>query len=140
MIVIEDILRYARQCLGTPFRHQGRLIGVGLDCAGVIIYVARQLGLDPIDVQGYGTEPNNEQLERALDAQPCLERAFLEDRKPGDVLLMRFRFDPQHLAIFADETIIHAYQQIGQVVEHPLSDLWATRIVRVYRFQDRGIA
>ena len=29
------VIAAARQCLGTPFRHQGRLLSFGLDCAGV---------------------------------------------------------------------------------------------------------
>ncbi len=134
----DDILDAARQCLGTPFRHQGRLIAFGLDCAGVAIHVARQIGAGHLDVSGYGRTPANGQLEQSLDSQPCLERVFLEDRRPGDLLLMRFASEPQHLAICAGETIIHAYEAAGLCCEHRLSSLWEARIVRVYRF--RGMA
>ena len=134
----DDILAAARQCLGTKFRHQGRLIAFGLDCAGVAIHVARQIGAGHLDVSGYGRTPAHGQLEQSLDSQPCLERVFLEDRKPGDLLLMRFASEPQHLAICAGETIIHAYEAAGLCCEHRLSSLWAARIVRVYRF--RGVA
>ncbi len=134
----EDIVFAARQCVGTPFRHQGRLLAFGLDCAGVAIHVAREIGAGVIDVSGYGRTPAHGQLERSLDSQPCLERVFLEDRKAGDLLLMRFASEPQHLAICAGETIIHAYEAAGLCCEHRLSSLWAARIVRVYRF--RGMA
>ena len=133
-----DILDAARQCLGTKFRHQGRLVAFGLDCAGVAIHVARQIGAGHLDVSGYGRTPANGQLEQSLDSQPCLERVFLEDRRPGDLLLMRFASEPQHIAICAGETIIHAYEAAGLCCEHRLSSLWAARIVRVYRF--RGIS
>lgn len=133
----DDILTAARQCLGTPFRHQGRLVAFGLDCAGVAIHVAREIGAGVIDVSGYGHTPAHGQLEQSLDNQPCLERVFLEDRQPGDVLLMRFSSDPQHLAICAGETMIHAYEAVGKCCEHRINDLWAARIVRVYRF--RGV-
>jgi len=133
----DDLLTAARQCLGTPFRHQGRLLGFGLDCAGVAIHVARQIGAGHLDVSGYGRTPANGQLEQSLDAQPGLERVALSARAAGDLLLMRFSSDPQHLAICAGETIIHAYESVGQCCEHRLSSLWAARIVRVYRF--RGI-
>jgi cell wall-associated NlpC family hydrolase len=136
-MTVDDILNHARQCLGTPFRHQGRLIAFGLDCAGVVIHVARQIGAGHIDVEGYGRNPANGQLERTLDAQPCLERVALSERTAGDVLLMRFASDPQHLAICAGETLIHAYESVGRCCEHRLSSLWAARIVRVYRF--RGV-
>ena len=133
----DDILSAARQCLGTPFRHQGRMLAFGLDCAGVAIHVARAIGAGVMDVEGYGRTPANGQLERSLDNQPCLERVFLEDRRPGDLLLMRFSSDPQHIAIYAGDTIIHAYESVGKCCERRLSSLWASRIVRVYRF--RGV-
>ena len=137
LMTVDDILSAARQCLGTPFRHQGRLLGFGLDCAGVAIHVARQIGVGHLDVSGYSRTPSNGQLEQSLDAQPCLERIPLTRPSPGDLLLMRFASDPQHIAICAGETIIHAYEAAGQCCEHRLSSLWQSRIVRVYRF--RGI-
>lgn len=141
-MTLDDILTAARQCLGTPFRHQGRLIGFGLDCAGVAIHVARQIGAGHLDVSGYGRTPANGQLEQSLDSQPCLRLIDDSPRgakaRPGDLLLMRFAQDPQHLAILTDQqTIVHAYESVGQCCEHRLSSVWAARIVRVYRF--RGI-
>jgi cell wall-associated NlpC family hydrolase len=142
MFTTADIIDHARQCLGTPFRHQGRLISFGLDCVGVAIHVARQIGVGHLDVSGYGRTPANGQLERSLDAQPCLERVALADMLPGDLLLMRFASEPQHLAILASHpdnpeqpTIIHAYEAARKCCEHRLSDLWQARIVRVYRFR-----
>lgn len=132
--MVEAILTAARQCLGTPFRHQGRLVGIGLDCAGVLIHVADQIGFGYLDVAGYGRTPRQGQLEQALDDQPALQRVSLADRQSGDVLLMRFNSDPQHLAVCAGETVIHAYEHVGKCCEHRLSDLWVARIVRVYRF------
>ena len=45
MITKEDVVREAKTWLGTPFHHQGRLKGVGVDCAGVIVCVAKELKL-----------------------------------------------------------------------------------------------
>ncbi len=131
----DDLLAAARQCLGTPFRHQGRLVNVGLDCAGVAIRVAQAVGVEYLDVSGYGRTPADGQLESSLDAQPCLQQlASIDDRQPGDLLLMRFTAEPQHLAICAGQTIIHAYEHAGICCEHDLSPMWSARIVRVYRF------
>ena len=47
---------------------------------------------------------------------------------------MRFAADPQHLAIYTGETIIHAYEAVGRCCEHRLSSMWKARIVRLYRF------
>lgn len=134
----ETILRAARACLGTPFRHQGRQIGVGLDCAGLCICVAKEIGHDVSDVEGYGRYPSGGQLMDALSMQPFLRRrANASDRQPGDLLLMRFVSDPQHLAIFAGPTIIHAYESAGKCCEHVINAPWASRIVAAYAF--RGV-
>ena len=130
----DDIFSAARQCLGTPFRHQGRLVIFGLDCAGVVIHTARQCGAGVIDLEGYSRTPSGGILEQALDGQPYLERVALANRAPGDILLMRFASDPQHLAIFSRDSIIHAYESVGICCEHRLSSMWAGKIVRVYRF------
>jgi len=138
-MIPDDIIAAARACPGTPLPHQRRLPGVGLDCAGVAVEVARALGCAPLDVSGYGRTPAAGQLEAALEAQPDLERIVdREARQPGDILLLRFGGDPQHLAILTDEsTMIHSYEAVGICCEHRLSPVWAARIVRVYRF--RGV-
>ena len=130
-----EIIAAARACLGTPFRHQGRLPGIGLDCAGVALHVAQAVGCSSLDASGYGRTPANGQMEGMLDQQPELVRVFdLEARQPGDLLLMRLTREPQHLAVLCDDTIVHAYESVGQCCEHRLDAAWAARIVRVYRF------
>ena len=128
----DDIISIARETLGTPFRHQGRVVGLGLDCAGVALYVAGRLGLETIDVVGYGTTPANGMLEETLDQQPCLVE--VNDRQPGDILLMRIFHEPQHLAIFTGGTIIHSYANVGICCEHDLDDRWKSLIIKAYRF------
>ncbi len=137
----EQIIAAARQQIETPFRHQGRMPGKALDCAGLVVAVADATGADYLDQQGYSAHPSNGLLESALDAQPCLVRVKLSEMQPGDVLLMKFASDPQHLAIFVGfnpiyqaEGIVHAWTQARMVCEHVLTDEWRARIVRVYRF------
>lgn len=130
----DKLIASARACIGTRFQHQGRIPGMALDCAGLIIFVAADNGAEYRDVQGYSRTPSHQQLKGALDDQPCL--IPVDVRQPGDVLLMRFTGDPQHLALFAGQTIIHSYEGAGQVCEHDLDAAWAARIVRAYRFKD----
>lgn len=134
------VIATARQCLNTPFKHQGRIPCRGLDCAGLGIVVAREIGADFIDGANYGRSPAGGLFEAMLDAQPCLERVpFVADRQPGDLLLMRFTGQPQHLAIMSDTgTIIHALAKAGKVCEHRLDIQWSRRIARVYRFKNVG--
>ena len=128
-----DIVAAARALIGTPFRHQGRS-DKGLDCAGVLITVARALGVEVVDVDGYSRRPSCGLLEATLDAQPALRRVGLAGMQAGDLLLMRFHGAPQHLGIFTGENLIHSYSAVGKVCEHRLNAEWRARIVRVYRF------
>jgi len=132
----EAIIAAARSAIGTPFRHQGREVGKALDCAGLAIHVAAAVGADYQDSLGYAARPSGGLLEAALDAQAGLVRVF--EVQPGDLLLMRFSGDPQHLALYAGDTIIHAFAAGRKVCEHRLDDVWRARIVRIYRF--RGVS
>ena len=128
----------ALACLKTPFAHQGRIAGRGLDCAGLYIHVMRELGLDYVDAKGYPRNPYDGQLEAQMDAQPSLERIAVADAQAGDWLCMRIKTAPQHLALHAGfrdgvPYIIHASEEHGGVVHHRLDNLWRARVMRAYR-------
>lgn len=127
-----EILAEARTWLGTPFHHQGRVKGVGVDCVGLIVGVLRTLGHAPLDQTGYGREPHAGLLEAALEAQ--LMRVALDAAQPADVLLLRFVREPQHVGLLTEAGgIIHTYERVGRVVEHRLDEAWRRRLVRAYR-------
>lgn len=132
-MIADAIVSAARALIGTPFRHQGRLPGIALDCAGVVIVVADQLGLPYADEYGYARQPSSGRLEAALAIQPGLVR-IMGEPQAGDVLLMRFASEPQHLGICAGESLIHAWEAAGKVVEHRIDAVWKRRIVAIYRF------
>jgi len=132
MITRQEIINAARNYLGVRYKHQGRT-KFGLDCLGLVVRVAHDLSLSNEDSTDYGSVPDGKRLMREMDARLDITM----DAKPGDVLLMRFDKNPQHLAIMTDKGIIHSYAQVRGVVEHGLDDEWAKRIVRSYSF--RGI-
>ena len=95
-------LETIRSYLGTPWHHQGRMPGVGLDCPGPLICAAWALGLKPrsFDVNGYAREPDGLTLQRLCDEH--LERIAYVESAPGDVLLCRFKGGhPRHLGILS---------------------------------------
>jgi len=131
------IVSAARAYIGVPFRHRGRS-ATRLDCAGLAIRALRDAGrVVAFDIRHYGQEPWRDGLRQAVQANmgPPVDDA----PQPGDVLLMRFNTDqPHHIAIAGDYlygglSIIHAYAEVGRVVEHRLDDRWRSRIVEVYR-------
>lgn len=129
----DDIVAAARLAINTPFRHQGRIIGKGLDCAGLICHVCDTLKISYEDSGNYSRIPSRGLLESALDGQTSICRVFGKPQA-GDLFLMRFSGEPQHLAIFTGTNLIHAHQPLGKVCEHAFSGPWPRRLVRVYRF------
>jgi cell wall-associated NlpC family hydrolase len=108
------------RCEGTPFHHQGRLPGVGLDCPGPMIWAARELGLvaPSFDVDAYARDPDGS-MQAVLDAH--LTRVPRESLQLGDVILNCFRMkQPRHLAYIVGERygqweMLHAEANIGRV-------------------------
>ena len=127
------VVAAARGWLGTPFHHQGRLQGVGCDCVGLVVGVAESLGVPVQDQAGYSREPQGRALRDALDAQLVPIPAPV----PGCVVLMRIGREERHVGIVATAptgalSIIHAWLQAGEVVEHHLDAVWLQRIVQSY--------
>lgn len=130
---MNPLIAAARECLGTPFRHQGRIVGLGLDCAGVICHAMAQCGIPYRDTVGYPRQPYAGMLQSVLDDQPAIVAVPVDAIRPGDILLMRFTGEPQHLALFAGDTIIHAYEHVGKCCEHRFAEVWRSRVVQAYR-------
>lgn len=126
-----NLINAARAYLGKPFRHQGRGPDY-FDCVGLLVTAARDCGLEVVDRTGYPMDPNGE-LVPALreNLEPITGKP-----EPGDVLLMRFAKEPQHVGLWTGSTVIHCYSSVGRVVEHSLSGKWARRVVSVWRFRE----
>lgn len=131
MIRCSDIVAAARSWLGTPFHHQGRVKGVGVDCAGLVLGVAAELGIAIEDRRGYGRRPDSDELQRLVRAR--LAELALADARPGDVFLAAIDGRAQHLGFVTEHGILHAYAPAHRVVEHRLDLAWAGRIVGAFR-------
>lgn len=140
-----EVVAEARRWLDTPFHHQGRMRGVGVDCGGLIGGVAVALGILPADWWqstfdplhgGYGRQPSHGRLQAICEA--FMQRIGIDEAEAADVVLMRFRTEPQHLGILADYrhgglSIVHALGSVGFVREHRFSPEWRQRVVAAYR-------
>ncbi|WP_152541132.1 NlpC/P60 family protein [Sulfitobacter noctilucae] len=138
----DDIVRAARQWIGTPYVHQSSALGAGCDCLGLLRGIWRErFGAEPEVIPAYTmdwSEPQGDErlwaaAGRHLSAKPRVEAAV------GDVLLFRMRGQSvaKHLgvqsAVGAAPSFIHAYTGHG-VVESPLSLPWQRRIVARFEF------
>jgi cell wall-associated NlpC family hydrolase len=131
MIRRAQVVATARSWLGTPFHHQGRLKGVGVDCAGVIVGTAAELGLSAFDRTGYGHRPDSRELEELCGIH--MRGVRLSAARPADVMLLMVDGQPQHLAFVTDLGMLHAYAPSRRVVEHRIDESWRSRIVAAFR-------
>ena len=112
----------ARAVLGTRFRAQGRLIGVGLDCVGVALLAAAGAGLQLGPVPPYALGGDHADLLAATLRHLGLRRV----RRPRPADLVEYALAPghRHLALITDRGILHAHAGLGRVVEGPAPDDW----------------
>lgn len=145
MITRDKIVAAARRRIGTPWVHQGRLDGLGLDCIGFVSAVAaelRLLGPETDAILGrnwadYGRYPDGRMM-------TVLQRHLVPVATPlpGDVLAFRLRALPQHVGILTDgrggRGLIHAltpdggHPNSGGVREVSFARPWTDRLVGAF--------
>jgi NlpC/P60 family putative phage cell wall peptidase len=138
-MIADRVVAAARGWIGTPYRHQASLKGVGCDCLGLVRGVWREcLGDEPEIAPAYspdwaesgGAETLAEAARRHLIEVPVAEF------QAGDVLLFRWRdhLPAKHAGIAASKaTMVHAQENVA-VAEIALSSWWMRRVAFVFRF------
>jgi NlpC/P60 family putative phage cell wall peptidase len=135
------VVAEAREWLGTPYHHEARLKGIGVDCAQLLmgVFSASTVGLiAPLRIPHYPRDWHlHRDAERYLEGLLHYARAVEEPPLPGDVALFRFGRTFSHGAIVTEwPRLIHAYWNIGVVrgdaTLYPLRD----RAVRFFRAVD----
>lgn len=134
----------ARGWLGTPYRHQASVKGVGADCLGLIRGVWRELiGAEPETAPAYAPDWAEVGGEETLLA--AARRRLIEVPPAalglGDVVL--FRMTPgcpaKHCGIVSalegEGRMIHAYWGRA-VVESGLGGWWRRRLAAVFRWPE----
>ncbi|WP_209307981.1 NlpC/P60 family protein [Brevundimonas intermedia] len=137
----------ARTWLGTPYRHQASVKGVGADCLGLVRGVWREVaGEEPEVLPAYSADwAETGGRETLLEAAGrWLRPVAVDEMRAGDVLL--FRMSPgvavKHCAILSDIggpelRMIHAYWGRA-VVESWMGVWWRRRLVAAFRFPKEG--
>jgi NlpC/P60 family putative phage cell wall peptidase len=138
----QDIVAETRTWIGTPYRHQASLKGVGCDCLGLVRGVWRAVvGQEPERAPAYTPDWAEASGEEALvqAAARHLIAVPLDQFAPGDVLLFRWRANmpAKHAAIVtAKELMVHAHDGAA-VAEVAIAPWWRRRLAYAFRF--RGI-
>jgi NlpC/P60 family putative phage cell wall peptidase len=135
----ERVVAEARSWIGTPYRHQASLKGVGCDCLGLLRGVWRALlGDEPETAPPYaadwaeagGAEALRDAARRHLvEVEPHVFAA-------GDILLFRWRdhLPAKHCAIVSGaDLMIHAHEG-ACVAEVAIAPWWRRHLAYAFRF------
>lgn len=133
------IVAEARAWVGTPYRHQASLKGVGCDCLGLVRGVWRALyGEEPEEAPPYASDWAEASGQEALAKAAARHLAPIERANiaPGDVLLFRWRahLPAKHAAIItASDLMVHAHDG-ACVAEVTFAPWWRRRLAYAFRF------
>lgn len=139
VLTSDAIVAEARTWIGTPYRHQGSLKGVGCDCLGLVCGVWRALyGAEPEPLPPYAPDWAEAGAGEAL-AEAA--RRHLIEIDPaafsaGDVLLFRWRrgLAAKHAAIATTpHRMVHAHDGAA-VAEVAVAPWWRRRLAYAFRF------
>jgi NlpC/P60 family putative phage cell wall peptidase len=143
-IIRTHIVAEARSWIGTPYRHQASLKGVGCDCLGLVRGVWRSLlGEEPERAPPYSPDWA-EALRQETLAQAAarhLTPIARDQFAPGDVLLFRWRahLPAKHAAIVTSVEanggglMVHAHDGAA-VTEVAIAPWWRRRLAYAFRF------
>ena len=144
LLTPDHIVAEARAWIGTPYRHQASLKGVGCDCLGLVRGVWRAaMGDEPEPVPAYAADwaeaATGEPLAEAA-ARHLVARADARTFQPGDVLLFRWRagLAAKHAAIAtAPDRFVHAHDGAA-VAEVAVAPWWRRRLAYAFGFPGVG--
>jgi NlpC/P60 family putative phage cell wall peptidase len=138
-VLRKDIVAETRSWIGTPYRHQASLKGVGCDCLGLVRGVWRAvIGVEPEPVVPYAPDwAEATCADRLAEAAARYLTAISHnDISPGDIVLFRWRANlpAKHAAIItATDLMVHAHDG-ASVAEVTLAPWWRRRLAFAFRF------
>ncbi len=134
------IVAEARAWIGTPYRHQASLKGVGCDCLGLVRGVWRAVvGEEPEPAPPYApdwAEAGGRETLAEAGMRHLVPLAVPHDFVPGDVLLFRWRprLAAKHAAIVVTpDCMVHAHGG-ACVTEVAIAPWWRRRLAYAFRF------
>jgi len=128
------IHRFAAKYIGTPYRHQGRVPSIGLDCAGVLICALRDAGQAVNDCRSYPQVPPRNLLQATIESNG-LQEVTRGQPQDGDVLLfwMRNKRLVIHCGICTNNGRDMIHVESSRKVEAVPMQLWTHQLAKVFR-------
>ena len=135
----DAIVVAARAWIGTPYRHQASLKGVGCDCLGLLLGVWREvLGAEPERAPAYSRDwAEASGREGMLEAAARHLTPVAGPRwQAGDVLVFRWRehLPAKHCAIATGAgAMVHAHEGAA-VAEVAVAPWWDRHLAAIFSF------
>lgn len=135
----DAIVAEARTWLGVPWRHQGRS-RAGVDCAGLVVLVARALELSDHDSRAYGRRAQGQGFVEHF--REHMDGVVVTQARPGDVLVFADHAYPCHCGFLTERLgashLLHAHATRRKVIEEPYAGEWPSKIKFAFRFRCSG--
>lgn len=131
-----NIISEAKSWVGTPYHHQARIKGVGVDCANLIAGIFEECGFIPINLEPYSLQwhlhNKEEKMINILLSYGCL-KVDTNDPSPGQIITFQMGKVSGHIGIMVDnERFIHADIYANKVVEVTFGGVWKRRLSGVF--------
>jgi len=132
----QEIVDAARKYADVPWVHQGRN-KYGIDCVGLLVLVARDVGLKPLDVTTYSQFYNSSILIKAFIENGC-KKITKTTAQSGDIMAINIGRCPMHVGILSEKRgikhIIHAFRPSRFVREEEIYPLMWKRFAFGFKF------
>lgn len=133
IVTRSELIRVGRTYIGTPFLHQGRVKGEGIDCVGFLICLFKEVGIiqSDWDFTRYNYFNDGEKIHEYI--LNWGDEISINLIKPGDVVRLKMYENAQHAGLISDYGLIHV---LKKTCEHSINDKWQKRICQAYRIRN----
>lgn len=149
----QEIVKETLEWVGTPYHHQARIKGIGVDCAQLLVGVAYNCGI--LNDEDLKLIPTNYSVEWNIHNREEVMLGILQDMgctpvegvpEPGDIIAFRVGRAYGHLGIIVTSTeFVHAELQgstrgsyNGKVVRVHMAGEWAKMDKLFFKFPKKA--
>ncbi len=116
----QELKRILDEWMGTPFRHQCGVKGLGCDCAYFVAKVLEEAGalawrknLMPDYPKDWHLHNTRELLKETFEKEFQAEPIGLDSFQNGDIILLHYGKAASHIGIFYDGYLYQAIEDVG---------------------------
>ncbi len=140
----DKIVTEALSWVDTPYHHQARVKGIGVDCCNLIAAIGENVGLvNSIIIEPYNLQwhlhSSEEIMLKLIESYGCKQIEFDKSRQEtwpiGSIATFRYGRANSHLGIIMpNNTLIHAAADYGKVVHSYFDDKLLSRLQFLYTY------